>query len=246
MTLLAIILASLAESLISFLGAFAVIVRESLAKTFAHRVLGFAIGALLGVTFFDLLPEAIAGIGVEAALRWTIVGIVAFFILEKFLLWYHCHDEVCDVHAYRYLVLVGDAAHNFFDGVALALAFLVSAPLGVATTAAILLHEVPQEIADFGLLIRGGYSRLRALWYNFLISLSTILGALLTYALGASFTSFLPYALAIIAGNFLYLALSDLLPETHERTDAGHFIGQAGLMVAGLLLMYAIGAYLPE
>lgn len=244
--LLAIVLASLAESAVSFSGAVAVIVKRELAETFAHRVLGFAVGALLGVTFFDVLPEAIAEVGAEAAFPWVVAGIFFFFILEKSILWYHYHQQSYHPHSYTYLLLIGDAVHNFVDGVALALSFLVSIPLGIATTVAILLHEVPQEIADFGLLIRGGFSRAKALVMNFLISLTTIGGALLAYALGEAIQGVLPYALALIGGNFLYLALSDLLPEIHEHRGGVHFVTQLGLMLLGAGIMYTFGLYFRE
>lgn len=243
--LLPILLAALAESIISFSGALAVIMSRLFAERLAHWVLGFAVGALLGVAFFDLLPEAVAGIGNDAFL-WTVVGIFLFFALEKLVLWYHYHREQYHAHAYTSLVLVGDAVHNFIDGIALALAFLTSFPLGVATTIAVLLHEVPQEIADFGLLLRGGFGRKRALVVNFCISLTTIAGALLAYAFGRYLEPILPYALAVIAGNFLYLALSDLLPETHEHGGTAHFIGQILLMALGVSVMYFLGQYFAE
>lgn len=244
---LSILIAALAESAVSFSGALAVIASQALSQRLAHWVLGFAIGALLGVTFFDILPEAVEAIGTDAAFRFVVLGIVAFFVLEKFVLWYHYHRQTYDVHGYTYLVLVGDAVHNFIDGVALALAFLVSLPLGVATTIAVLLHEVPQEVADFGLLLRGGFSRTRALVVNFFVSLTTLIGALLAYAFGSRLEAWLPYALAVIAGNFLYLALSDLLPETHEHgAGTAHFITQVLLMVFGVLVMYVLGMYFAE
>lgn len=245
--LLPILLAALAESVVSFSGALIVILNHAFARRFAHWVLGFAIGALLGVTFFDILPEAVHDIGADAAFRYVVVGILVFFLLEKIVLWYHYHREQYHVHAYTYLVLVGDAVHNFIDGVALALAFLVSLQLGIATTIAVILHEVPQEIADFGLLLRGGFGRRRAVIVNFLVSLTTIIGALLGYVFGSHLVSVLPYALAIIAGNFLYLALSDLLPETHEHEEGtAHFMVQVLLMVLGVTVMHFVGTYFAE
>ena len=240
---LPILLAAIAESIISFSGALSVIWSETLARRFAHWVLGFAIGALLGVTFFDILPESVGELGAEAAFLYVVAGIIFFFLLEKIVLWYHYHREAYDVHPYTSLVLIGDAIHNAIDGVALALAFLVSLPLGIATTIAVLLHEVPQEIADFGLLLRGGYSRKRALVVNFLVSLTTIAGALAAYAVGSWLEPLLPYALALIAGNFLYLALADLLPETHEHKGGAHFAAQAALMIIGVAVMYLLGTY---
>lgn len=237
--LLPILLASLLESVISFTGGFLVIFRESFAKIFAHRVLGFAVGALIGVSLFDLLPEASAVIG-ERAFHYAAGGIVLFFVLERFLFWYHRHDGRSDIRTFNYLILIGDAVHNFIDGVIISLSFLVSMPLGVATTMAVMLHEIPQEIADFGVLIAGGYSRIKALWFNFLISLTTILGALSAYFLGSRVESVLPYASAIIAGNFLYIALTDLMPEVQEQAGAWHAVSQFTLFAGGIALMYFV------
>lgn len=236
MLLTYIILAALAESVVSFSGGFFVLFRESVARWLAHRILGFAIGALLGVAFFDIIPEAAEILGERLAFGYVVGGIVLFFAAEKLLRWYHHHEgHESEVRPFAALILAGDAIHNFIDGIAIAVSFLVSVPLGIATTIAVLLHEVPQEVADFGVLIRGGFSRGRALWYNFLISLTTILGALVGYAAGQALTWLLPYVLAVIAGNFLYIALSDLIPETHEETGMGHLLVQIILMGVGII-----------
>lgn len=233
--LLPIILAALAESLVSFSGGFLVLFRESVARWVAHRVLGFAIGALIGVSFFDIIPEAIGSLGLRSTFAYLALGIFIFFAAEKLLRWYHHHEgHESEIRPFTTLILFGDAIHNFIDGIALAVSFLVSIPLGLATTAAVLVHEVPQEVADFGVLLRGGYSRRAALWANFLISLTTILGALVGYAAGSLLSWLLPYVLAIIAGNFLYIAMSDLIPETHEETGAAHLAVQLLLMAAGI------------
>ena len=246
--LIPILLAAFAESIVSFSGGFFVLMRESVARWLAHRVLGFAIGALIGVTFFDVIPEAIEEIGTEVAFGYVAVGIMIFFAVEKLLRWYHHHHggHESDIRPFATLILLGDAIHNFIDGIALAVSFLVSMPLGVATTVAVLLHEVPQEVADFGLLIKGGYRRRSALWANFLISLTTIAGALVGYAAGSALTWLLPYLLAVIGGNFLYIAMSDLVPETHEETGIGHLLVQLTLMAAGILVMYFLGIYFAE
>ncbi|MDP3727115.1 MAG: ZIP family metal transporter [bacterium] len=243
-----ILLAAVAESIVSFSGVFFVLMRESVARWVAHRMLGFAIGALIGVAFFDIIPEAIEALGERAAFGYVALGIMIFFAAEKALRWYHHHHggHESEIRPFATLVLFGDAIHNFIDGIALAVSFLVSVPLGIATTVAVLLHEVPQEIADFGVLIRGGYRRRSALWFNFLISLTTIAGALVGYAAGSALTWLLPYLLAIIGGNFLYIAMSDLIPETHEETGFGHLLAQLVLMAAGVTLMFFLGANFAE
>lgn len=244
---LPILLAALAESVVSFSGGFFVLFRESVARWMAHRMLGFAIGALIGVAFFDIIPEAAEALGERAAFGYVVAGVMLFFAAEKLLRWYHHHEgHEAEIRPFATLILFGDAIHNFIDGIILAVSFLVSVPLGIATTAAVLLHEVPQEIADFGVLVRGGYRRGRALWYNFLISLTTLAGALIGYAAGQALAWLLPYVLAVIGGNFLYIAMSDLIPETHEETGIGHLVVQLALMVAGASLMYQLGRYFAE
>lgn len=245
---LPILLAALAESVVSFSGGFFVLTSEAFARLVAHRILGFAIGALIGVSFFDIIPEAVESLGLDTAFGWTVAGIMVFFAAEKLLRWYHHHEghEGESRAPFTTLILAGDAIHNFIDGVAIAVSFLVSLPVGIATTVAILLHEVPQEVADFGILMRGGYSRGRALWANFAISLTTLLGAVAGYVAGQAVTGILPYALALIGGNFLYVAMSDLIPETHEDTGAVHLLVQLTLMAAGVLVMYLLGAYFRE
>lgn len=241
MVLAAILLAALAESLASFAGGVLVIFRESFARVFAHRVLGFAIGALIGVSFFEIIPEAAEALGWENVFGYVVGGIVIFFAAEALLRWYHHHEgHAGEARPFATLILAGDAIHNFVDGVIIAVSFLVSLPLGIATTVAVVLHEIPQEVADFGVLMAGGYRRAQALWWNFLISLTTLLGAAVGYAFGSVASTFLPYLLGIIAGNFLYIALSDLIPETHEETGFGHLASQLGLMLAGIGLMALI------
>jgi zinc and cadmium transporter len=163
---------------------------------------------------------------------------MTFFVLEKILNFYHCHDkETCDIHAFSMTVILGDAFHNFLDGIAIALSFLISIPTGIATTAAVFFHEVPQEIGDFSILVRGGLSTRRALFYNFVVALAVVLGAILTYVFGTSLEPFLPFLLAIVAGNFLYIAAVDLMPELHEVTRLSHTVLQIVLLIAGALLV---------
>lgn len=243
MLFFSIIAAAFVESIVSFSGVFLVMIAESFVKTFAHRLLGFAIGALLGVAFFDIIPEAIGSLAVDIVFRYVIIGIIIFFTLEKFFRWYHSQAEDWKIQPYAYLIFLGGVIHNFIDGVALALSFFVSPALGVATASAILFHEIPHGIADFSALVRGGYTRARAAMYSFIVSITTVLGALVTYVFGSFLLPVLPYLLAIIAGNFLYLALSDLVPETHEESNISHFASQVVLMAAGVAIMHVIGKY---
>lgn len=237
MTLLAILVAALAESVVSFSGGLLALRSDVFARHFAHRALGFAIGALLAVSFLELIPEAAETLGSSTS-YYVLVGILIFFITEKLLRWYHHHEGHEDEYRpYGALILAGDAIHNFIDGVALAIAFLVSIPLGIATTVAVLLHEIPQEIADFSVLVRSGYGIRRTLWANFFVSLTTIVGALLGFGLSPFFTPWFPHLLAVIAGSFLYIALSDLIPETHEQSGIRHLAAQLCFMIAGIVLI---------
>jgi zinc and cadmium transporter len=236
---LVILLASFLESLVSFVGATLVIFNQKRVRRAAHFIVSFAIGALLGAALLELIPEAIAMSSSDLVFPWVLVGMILFFTLEKFLFWYHCHDGTCAVHTYTYLILWGDFLHNFIDGIIIALAFLVDVRLGIITTVAVIFHEIPQEIGDFGILMHGGFSRRKALWYNFLSATSVMIGAVLTYFLGGILEPFLPYALALVAGNFIYLAATDLMPELHESTTFGHSVGQILLIIIGALLVIA-------
>lgn len=233
----AILLSSLAASLVSFVGGLVAILSEEKMRRATHFIVSFAIGALFSVALLDLIPEAIELSSVAQAMPWVLGGVVLFFLLEKFIFWYHCHDGQCPVHTYSYLILWGDFLHNFVDGVILALTFLADLRLGFLTTVAVILHEIPQEIGDFGILIHGGFSRKKALWYNFLSATSVIFGALLTYVLGAVLEPFLPAGLALVAGAFIYLAAVDLMPELHEATRFSHTLAQIVFIAIGALLV---------
>ncbi len=233
----AIVLASSLESIVSFAGASLAIFSEARIRRATHFVVSFAVGALLSVALLELIPEAVEMGSIEGVMPFVLGGVVLFFLLEKFLFWYHCHDGVCPVHTYSYLILWGDFLHNFIDGVIIALAFLVDMKLGALTTLAVVLHEIPQEISDFSILIHGGFSRTKALAYNFVVSLATIVGAVVTYFFGAALEPFLPFALAIVAGNFLYLASADLMPELHESTGFWHSTLQIFFIAAGAVLV---------
>lgn len=235
-----ILTAAFIVSLISFMGA-SLIFNEERVRRFAHFILSFAIGALFGVSFLELIPEAVRNGSIDAAMLFVLLGILLFFILEKLLVWYHCHEGKCPVHIYTYLNLTGDFLHNFIDGVIIAVTFLVDIKLGIATTVAIALHEIPQEIADFGILVQGGLSYRRALFYNFLTGLSALIGAGLAYYFSSFFTPYLSIALALIAGNFIYIAAIDLMPELHELTTFSHSLIQLILIILGALLVIAPG-----
>lgn len=234
-----ILSAAVLESLVSLLGRLLVFWSEVNVKKLAHYFIGFAVGALLGVVFLDLLPEALEFAAASNVFAAALAGFIIFFLLERFLFWYHCHDGVCPVHAVGYLVLAGDAIHNFIDGVIIAVAFLADFKLGVLTALAVIFHEVPQEIGDFIVLLHSGFERAKALFYNFLIALTTIIGALAAYAFRGGIESFLGIALGLVAGNFLYIAAADLIPELHRQETQGRIspFPQVVFVLLGVLLV---------
>jgi zinc and cadmium transporter len=225
--------------------------------------ISFAIGALLAVAFWGLIPEVFTGVNPEQfqALSGTILaGILGFFVLEKLLIWRHCHyGEHCEAHGDETehehhnghnhghqghsaksagsLIIVGDSIHNFVDGVLIAAAFLTDVQLGVVTSLAVAAHEIPQEVGDFAILLHSGYSNAKALFYNVLASLSTVLGGVLAYFCLADLHDKLPYLLALAASSFIYIAVADLIPSLHKKTDMKTSLQQIVLIAAGVLLI---------
>lgn len=182
-------------------------------------LVSFSAGSLLGDAFIHLIPEGIeeGGLGLSVSIC-IIFGILVSFSVERFLQWRHCHIPTSSehVHSFAYMNLFGDAVHNLIDGLIIGGSYLVSIPLGVATTLAVIFHEIPQELGDFGVLIYGGFSRRKALWYNFLTALTAIVGVLVTIALGSILVGFIPWLIPFAAGNFIYIAGSDLIPEIQK------------------------------
>ncbi len=148
-----------------------------------------------------------------------IIGFVAFYMLEKILHWRHCHEGKCDVHVFTYLNLIGDAVHNFLDGIIIAASFVVNTNLGIVTTLAVIFHEIPQEFGDFGVLIYGGFSKAKALTYNFLTALTAVAGAVIGFFLSSAIENSVVFLLPLTAGGFIYIASSDLVPELRKETD---------------------------
>ena len=199
-------------------------------------LVSFAVGALLGVALMALLPEALEQKPASHVFGTLLAGILGFFVLEKAVLWRHCHTDTCEVHgASAAVVLLGDAFHNFVDGAMIGAAVLTSIPLGVSAAAAVTAHEVPQEIGDFAILLHAGYSRRRALLLNGLCALASVVGAVAAVLLAGVLPGMLPYLLALAASSFLYVAMSDLIPDLHQRSPSGAAAArQVALIVAGM------------
>lgn len=247
-----IIIASILESLVSLVGVIFLFFGFERLKSYIQYFISFSVGTFLGVIFFDILPEALEISEVQTVFLFVIVGFLFFFLLSRILNIYHAHHEddlICHDHYKKtsgYKVLIGDVIHNFIDGVIIALAFLADFQLGILTTIAVLLHEFPQEASDFFVLINSGFSKGKALLSNFLISFSTILGAILTYFFANNLEGIIGPALGLVAGNFLYIAASDLVPELHEgyREKGTSTIGQFILIILGVWLIYYINSLL--
>jgi zinc and cadmium transporter len=198
-------------------------------------LISYATGTLLAAAFLGMIPVALELAPARAILATVLGGIVLFFILEKLVLWRHCHDSDCQVHGQAApLILVGDAFHNFVDGVVIAAAFLTSVPLGVATAIAVVAHEVPQEVGDFAILIESGYAKGKALLLNTLSAATTLPGAVLAYLFLAETRELVPYVLAVSAASFIYIATADLVPNLHRRIALKDSLRQVLLMLAGI------------
>lgn len=199
-------------------------------------LLSYATGTLLGAAFLGMLPKALEKAQPLAITGTVLAGIVAFFVLEKLIVWRHCHDQSCEAHGHTpgSLILLGDAFHNFVDGVVIAAAFLTSPALGIATALAVIAHEIPQELGDFAILLNSGLSKAKALAYNLISSLTTLPGVLLGWYWLAEVRQAIPYVLAISAASFIYIAVADLVPGLHRRSGARAVISQTLLMLAGI------------
>ena len=206
-------------SIISLIGIFSLALNEKLLKNILFLLVGFAAGALIGGAFLHLIPGAMEGLDSQRIFLYLILGFVLFFVLEKYFYWRHCHKGICDIHTFTYMNLFGDGLHNFMDGIIIAAAFNSSIKLGIITTLAVIFHEIPQELGDFGVLVYGGFKKSKALFYNFLCALTAIVGALVGYALINIMENITPILMSITAGGFIYIAASDLIPEL--RKDSG-------------------------
>jgi zinc and cadmium transporter len=208
---------------------------EATRRALVARTLSYAVGTLLGAAFLGLLPHALETTAPPAVFGTVLGGMVIFFVLEKLVIWRHCHDGECAVHgAAAPLVLLGDTLHNFADGVVIAAAFLAGTSLGIATAVAVIAHELPQELGDFAILIDSGYSRARALTLNAVSGLASLAGALLALGALETIRAAIPYVLALSAASFLYIATADLIPGLHRRLGGAEGLSQVLLLLAGI------------
>lgn len=230
-------------SVISLVGIFTLIINKNKLNKILLYLVSFSAGALFGGAFLHLLPEAAEehGLTTQIAL-YLILGILIFFILEKFIHWRHCHIPTSKKHSHPVAVMniVGDGLHNLIDGMVIAGSYLASPALGIATTIAVVLHEIPQEIGDFGVLLHAGWSKLKALFFNFLSALMAVIGAIISLMIGTNIEGYLLFLLPLTAGGFIYIAGSDLIPELHKESSASKSFIQFAFIVLGVLVMASL------
>lgn len=230
-------------SLISLIGLFTLSIKENKLKSILIYSISFSAGALFGDVFIHLLPEIIKKTGLTVQVSsFVLLGIVFSLFIEKIIHWRHCHLPVNKTHIHRfaYMNLFGDSVHNFIDGLIIGTAYLISIPVGTATTLAVIFHEIPQEIGDFGVLIHAGIDRKKALLYNFLTATTAIFGTLIALLLSYKIEGATKMLSAFAAGSFIYIAGSDLIPELHKETQLKKSLIQIFTFILGIAIMYGL------
>ena len=242
--LLAILVSTIIISAVSFVGILTLLFKEKTINKILLVLVAFSAGALTGGAFLHLLPEAIDKVGdrgVIAVFVWTIIGFCVFFILEKFIHWHHHHAlEHPEIKPFSYLILFSDTLHNFIDGLVIAASFLVAFPVGLATVFAVAMHEIPQELGDFGVLVYGGLKKKKALILNFISAVFAVLGGIIGFFLFEKIGALVIYLLPFTAGNFIYIASSDLIPEIKQETDIKKSLTTFFVFLLGIIFMFVL------
>ena len=230
-------------SLISFVGILTFSIKADKLKKILLYMVSFSAGALFGDAFIHLLPEVVkeAGFRLDISL-YLMFGIGFSFITEKVIRWRHCHLPITKTHVHPFAImnLVGDSVHNFIDGLIIGASYLVSIPVGIATTLAVIFHELPQEIGDFGVLLHGGFSKLKALFFNFITALTAVIGAVVALLIGSYVENMTIFLIPFAAGTFIYIAGSDLIPELHKEVDVKKSLLQFIAIILGVIVMLAL------
>lgn len=237
-----VIFFSLIGGVFSLLGGFLLLANRQKTQVLLKYITPFAAGALLAAAFMDVLPEASHQGSIDEALKWTLIGILVFFLLERFLRWFHHHHshEGAHTEATIPLIIVGDTVHNFIDGVAIAAAFLIDIPTGIITTLAIAAHEIPQELGDFGLLLDKGMKRANVIKVNILSALATTFAAVVFYQFGQNVDLPFGILLGLVAGFFIYIAVSDIIPSIHKNEGQRFAGAQTVMLVVGVVLVSVV------
>ncbi len=235
--------------LFSMIGSIGAIITAGIFLTFKTKIqkvlipslISYATGTLLTAALLGMIPNAVSNSNPTLVMIFVLGGIIMFFLLEKTVIWHHCHDEECGIQsAAGPILLIGDTIHNFMDGIVIAAGFLISTNMGILVSLSIITHEIPQEIGDFAILLDSGYSKKKAFILNTLSSSSTIPAALISYYILDVIRSLIPIFLAISAASFIYIALTDLAPNLHRKVDLIHSIRQILLIIAGVCTIIII------
>lgn len=239
-TLFLILFSTFLISLISLIGAAVLAFNKKTIKNIVFYLVALSAGALIGAAFFHLLPEAIQEYPCDYIFTYALAGFLIFFFIEKILHWQHCHKTECKVHTFAYMNLFGEIVHNFIDGLIIATGFLVSIPLGITTSIAVALHEIPQEIGDFGVLVYGGFTKWRAIFLNFLAALTAIGGGIAGYFFFGKTDVAIAFLLPFAAGGFIYIAASDLFPELRKETEVKKSFFSFLIVILGIFIIYSL------
>jgi len=239
-SLLSIIIATFLITLCVWVAVIFLYLRKELLNKITLFLVALSAGALMGGAFLHLLPEASSEIEPNKLYLIVLIAFIFFFFMEKVLYWRHCHKGKCKVHTFGYMNLVGDALHNFIDGLVIASTFLIDFRLGVVTTLAIALHEVPQEIGDFGVLIYAGFKKKKALIINYIVALTVVVGGIVGYFMAQPLHQIIPYLLPFAAGGFIYIAASDLMPEIIRQEKLKKSIITFLIFIIGIAIMMAV------
>lgn len=239
--LLFIIISSLIVSSMSFIAAF--LLRKKVTK-FLHYLITFAASVLLASAFFDLIPEGLHELEIHIGLLFVLIGIILFFLIERFIHWHHCGKENCHKKSIGTLNLIGDSVHNFLDGILIAGSFLISPITGIFTSIAIAAHELPQEVGDYSILIHSGFTHKKALKFNVLVSLTALIGGIVGFFLLNLFEMILPFLVLITAGGFIYIALSDIFPDLHEHKEKQKIIIETIILIITIILFFILFHFL--
>ena len=234
--LLWILFMTIINGFLAIAGAFINIIFKKNINKFLILFVSFTTGTLMGGALFHFIPESLEEFSLLKTTVISVIGFFSFLSLEKFLHWHHCHNNKCDVHEFNYLLLWGDAIHNFVDGLIIASSFIISIPFGIISSLLIMLHELPQEIGDFGVLIYGGFSKKKALFYNLLSQLTAVFGGLLGYYF-FQFENISTYLLPFTAGGFIYIAIADLIPEILKEKNKKKIILNIIFILLGIGLL---------
>jgi len=238
-------------SLLSLIGIFAISLDEKMLDKILFILIGFSAGSILGAAYFDLLPEAVELVEESGTFIYIALGFVGFFVLERFIYWYHGHAHESEigkktiVKKFVYLNVLGDGIHNLIDGMIIAVSFFLDTSVGITSTIAVIFHELPQEIGDFGVLVFGGFTKRKALLFNFLSALTAVVGALFSTFFSVHTENFIGFLVAFAAGGFIYLAASELIPIIQEEKDFKKSLIQFILFIFGLVLVWCLGVIIP-